>query len=99
MVWFGCTVTCDLIVTSGMVYYLIKSKTGFRRTDAMLTRLVRLIIETGFATTVIAVVDLALFAGVTGNNVHFITDLMVSKLYANNLLIVSLFPSRESECV
>jgi hypothetical protein len=82
-------VLCDIIITIGMSYYLFKSKTGFKATDDMLSKITRLIIETGFLTSTFALLDLALSLAFEQWNYHLAVTLALSKLYSNNLLVVS----------
>ncbi|KAJ7444802.1 hypothetical protein B0H11DRAFT_2341875 [Mycena galericulata] len=49
-VWLGGAASTDIIITAAMSYYLWKSKTGFRETQALLVRLITLTIETGCVT-------------------------------------------------
>ena len=73
-----------------MVYYLKKSQIGFRRLNEFLAKLVKLAMETGALCSIFAILDLALFFGFKGTNYHTVPASVISKLYANSLLVVSL---------
>jgi hypothetical protein len=93
-VWLGGTALCDIIICCGMFYFLSKSRTGFRATDSMLNRLIRITIETGMATAVIAIIELTLFLTFKHNFYHVVPAFMLSKLYSNSFLV--LLNSRKS---
>ncbi|KAJ7459611.1 hypothetical protein B0H11DRAFT_2242422 [Mycena galericulata] len=62
--------------------------TGFRQTHALVTKLIRLTIETGSLTALVALVTLVLFVALPGT-VYFSTPAnFMSILYANTLLAV-----------
>ncbi|KAF8970189.1 hypothetical protein BDZ97DRAFT_130065 [Flammula alnicola] len=48
--WNGSGALCDVMIASFMTYYLSRNHTGFRNTDYLITRIIRLTIETGVAT-------------------------------------------------
>ncbi|PBK99130.1 hypothetical protein ARMGADRAFT_1074026 [Armillaria gallica] len=87
-VWLAGTAVCDIIIAGCMVYFLRKSKTGFHRTDALLTRIIVITIETGLASAAVATLDMILFLKYRDQNWHLCTAMMLSKLYANSLLVV-----------
>jgi hypothetical protein len=59
--------------------------------DTILSRLSRYIIETGLATSIVAVTALALFARYPLNNLHLVPCLILTKAYSNSLVAVRLF--------
>ncbi|KAG7444391.1 uncharacterized protein BT62DRAFT_240290 [Guyanagaster necrorhizus] len=87
-VWLAGTALCDIIIAMSMVIFLTRSKTGFHRTDVLLTRIIVVTIETGFASAIVALVDMILFLTFRDENWHLCTAMMLSKLYANSLLVV-----------
>jgi len=58
----------------------------------MVTRLIRITIETGTATALVAVINLFLFFGYPDTNYYTVPVMIVAKLYCNTLLV--LFNSR-----
>ncbi|KAG1837489.1 hypothetical protein F4604DRAFT_2000616, partial [Suillus subluteus] len=93
-VWLGGTALCDIIICCAMFYFLSKSRTGFRATDSMLNRLIKITIETGMASAVIAIIELTLFLIFKHNFYHVVPAFMLSKLYSNSFLV--LLNSRKS---
>ncbi|KAJ7032196.1 hypothetical protein C8F04DRAFT_1396785 [Mycena alexandri] len=79
------TASIDIIIAGCMTYYLTKSDTGFRRTHALATKLIRLSIETGVFTALVAIVILALFFGIPGKAYFVVPGNFFSTSYANTL--------------
>ena len=71
-----------------MIYYLNQSRTGFRSTNVILAKFVRLTIETGTICATFAVLDLVFFLVYQHNNYHLAPSIALSKLYSNSLLVV-----------
>ncbi|KAF8491762.1 hypothetical protein JB92DRAFT_2752710, partial [Gautieria morchelliformis] len=91
-VWLGGSAVCDIIIAGCMVYFLSRSHTGYANTDRVLSRLVRLTVETGLMTASVATIDLILFLVFQHNSVHLIPALTLAKLYTNSLM--TLFNNR-----
>lgn len=72
-----------------MIYYLHKSNTGFRATTTLLSKFIRITVETGLTCATFAILDLALFLAFEQNNYHLAPSIALSKIYANSLLVVS----------
>ncbi|KAG6829915.1 hypothetical protein H0H92_002938 [Tricholoma furcatifolium] len=90
--WWGCCALCDVMIAFAMTYLLSRHDTGFRSTHLMITRLQRLVIETGTATAFVAVTNLFLFFKYPHTNYYTVPVLIIAKLYCNTLLV--LFNSR-----
>ncbi|KAJ7113850.1 hypothetical protein C8R44DRAFT_795868 [Mycena epipterygia] len=87
-VWTGASALNDVIIAVCMSYYLSKQSSGFRQTQILVSKLIRLIIETGSLTAVVAVVGLALFYAFPGRVYYTTVVAIVPKLYANSILVV-----------
>ncbi|KAF9521003.1 hypothetical protein BS47DRAFT_1286451, partial [Hydnum rufescens UP504] len=86
-IWLGGSALTDVLITASLVYHLRKSSTGFETTDDILTRLIRMTIETGAVTTFAATAELILYLVFKENNlVNMIPALALAKLYTNTLL-------------
>ncbi|KAH8799486.1 hypothetical protein DL96DRAFT_867257 [Flagelloscypha sp. PMI_526] len=70
-----------------MTYHLLKIKTGIQQTDRLLTRIITLTIETGTLTAVLAIIIVVLSFAVRAPWFFIFTDI-ISKIYANNLLVL-----------
>ncbi|KAK0483077.1 hypothetical protein EDD18DRAFT_1362040 [Armillaria luteobubalina] len=79
---------CDIIIALRMSYYLMRSNTRFRRTQILVTKLIRLTIETGSVTAVVARTILILFFAFPHEAFYLTPALVVSKLYANTIYMV-----------
>jgi len=87
-VWLGGTALCDVIIAISMMYYLQRSKTGFKQTAALISKFIRITVETGLVCATFAILDLALFLAFKENNYHLAPSIALSKLYSNSLLAV-----------
>ncbi|KAK0226538.1 hypothetical protein IW262DRAFT_1431579 [Armillaria fumosa] len=79
---------CDIAIAICMTYYLMRSKTGFRRTQILVTKLIRLTVETGSLTAAIALVIPILFFMFPYQAFFMTPALIISKLYANAIYMV-----------
>ncbi|KAK0241167.1 hypothetical protein EDD85DRAFT_1020027 [Armillaria nabsnona] len=79
---------CDIVIATCMTYYLMRSNTGFRRTQVLVTKLIRLTIETGSLTAVVALVTFILFFAFPHQAFYGTPALIISKLYANTIYMV-----------
>ncbi|CCM05471.1 uncharacterized protein FIBRA_07692 [Fibroporia radiculosa] len=85
--WLAGSVLADVMIAIAMTYYLVRAKSGLRQPDAMINRLIQLVIETGSLTAIVATIDLILFTVKPETFLHMCPVLMLSKLYANTLFI------------
>ncbi|TFK37863.1 hypothetical protein BDQ12DRAFT_607194, partial [Crucibulum laeve] len=108
-VWLAGSAACDVIIAASMSYFvsgsifasflvhsadLSKNKSTFSHTQALVTQIIRLIIETGTFTATIAILDLVLFIAFPRNDYHTTPAFMLGKLHSNTLLVI--FNSRLS---
>ncbi|KAJ7779780.1 hypothetical protein B0H16DRAFT_1878446 [Mycena metata] len=82
------TALIDITIAWCMTYYLIKSDTGFRRTHALVTKLIRLSIETGVITALVVISILALFFAHPDKAYYVVPGNSISTVYANTLFAV-----------
>ncbi|KAJ6503140.1 hypothetical protein DFH09DRAFT_864789, partial [Mycena vulgaris] len=87
-VWCGASALSDIIIAVCMTYYLSKYDTGFRQTCALVSKLVRLTIETGSLTALVALITVTLF--LTFPDRHFFTTpaALMPTLYTNSILVI-----------
>ncbi|KZT01788.1 uncharacterized protein LAESUDRAFT_450779 [Laetiporus sulphureus 93-53] len=85
--WLAGSALDDIIIAISMTIFLSRAKKGFKASDALLNRLITLVIETGSLTATIATIDLILFTTKPQTYLHTAPVLVLSKLYANTLLI------------
>ncbi|KAJ6573494.1 hypothetical protein DFH09DRAFT_1151970 [Mycena vulgaris] len=84
--WLSSSAACDVILSAALIYTLSTRKTGTRTTDRYVDRLIRLTVQTGSITAVVAMLDLLVFIFTPGTTLQFIWDFPLSKLYSNALL-------------
>ncbi|KAK0434155.1 uncharacterized protein EV420DRAFT_1754600 [Desarmillaria tabescens] len=87
-IWCGASALCDIVIAICMTYYLMRSDTGFRRTRMLVTKLIRLTIETGTVTAVVALLNLILFFAFPHQTFYGTPALIMPKLYANTVYMV-----------
>ncbi|TKY90492.1 hypothetical protein EX895_000490 [Sporisorium graminicola] len=85
ILWLGFAALTDVLITGSLVFTLNKSRTGFAATDDVITKLIRMTLQTGALTTLFATVDLILFLAST-STLHLVFNLPLAKLYVNSLL-------------
>lgn len=86
--WLAGSAACDVMIAVCMSYFLSRKDTGFKATQVLINKLVRLTIETGTLTATVATVDIILFLAFPHNNYHTAPALTLAKLYTNTLLLI-----------
>lgn len=85
IIWLVVASLVDVIITSTLVWFLRKHKTGFKQSDLIVDRIIRVTVQTGLITAIVAVVDLIVFlTDETGT--HLIFNFPLCKLYTNSLM-------------
>ncbi|KLO12204.1 hypothetical protein SCHPADRAFT_431111 [Schizopora paradoxa] len=87
-VWLSGSVICDLIIAFAMTYILMRKDTGFPATHALISKLVRIVVETGCLTAVTTIVTLVLFITVPDKGYYPCLTMVLAKLYSNSLLAI-----------
>ncbi|KAK0454316.1 hypothetical protein EV421DRAFT_2029411 [Armillaria borealis] len=94
-IWCGGSALCDIVIAVCMTYYassfslsLMHRNTGFRQTQILITKLIRLTIETGSMTAVTAFLNLVFFFVFTHETVYMTLAIIMPKLYANTVYMV-----------
>ncbi|KAH6874255.1 hypothetical protein BKA70DRAFT_1350839 [Coprinopsis sp. MPI-PUGE-AT-0042] len=93
--WIVSSAVCDAMITGILVVALRRQKNGFKRSDLIIDRIIRLIMQTGLLTMVAAALDVITFLTVkaTVHTLiirttvrHLVFNYCLSKLYTNSLL-------------
>jgi len=87
-IWLAGSALCDVIIAAAMTYYLSTRTTGFRATNVLISRLIRMTVETGTITATVATLDVTLFLSFRHANYHTVPALILAKLYSNTCLAV-----------
>ncbi|KAN0074482.1 hypothetical protein V8E55_011894 [Tylopilus felleus] len=84
--WLASSAVADIVITTSLVYSLMRQRTGFAATDDLINKVIRMTVQTGLITAVSATLDVTLFLAVKGTTINYIWDFALSKLYSNSLL-------------
>ncbi|PBK66304.1 hypothetical protein ARMSODRAFT_1021505 [Armillaria solidipes] len=94
-IWCGASTLGDILIAICMTYYassfslsLMRSTTNFRRTRMLVTKIIRLTIETGSVTSVVALLSFILFIVFPHQYFYATPVLLMPKLYANTVYMV-----------
>ncbi|KAJ3567078.1 hypothetical protein NP233_g6593 [Leucocoprinus birnbaumii] len=85
-VWLGCAAASDILITVSLVWYLRhKQRTIFNDSNQTIDRIIRMTMQTGLLTSVIAIINLFVFI-FDSTGTHLILNTPLCKLYSNSLL-------------
>ncbi|KAI0636109.1 hypothetical protein C8Q77DRAFT_616362 [Trametes polyzona] len=82
----GVAVLADVSISAAMVWYLRKGRTGLRKSDDMIGRLIMLTITTGSFTTMFVIANLVAYLAAPAELYVLFFNFMLGKLYINSLL-------------
>ncbi|KAF9233482.1 hypothetical protein BU15DRAFT_90336 [Melanogaster broomeanus] len=84
--WLTTQVAADMFVTGTLIILLTRSRTGFRKTDTIINRLIRGAIQTGLFASIFAVSDLITFITLPTTNLYGMFAIPIGRIYTNTLL-------------
>ncbi|KAF7307856.1 WD-REPEATS-REGION domain-containing protein [Mycena kentingensis (nom. inval.)] len=98
--WLLSAAVGDVLITTTLVVFFRKHKTGCSATDTRVDQIIRLTIQTGMITSICSVIDLGLFLGdwnaglvskiqrsrLNKETRHLLFNLPLAKLYSNSLM-------------
>lgn len=87
-IWLAGSALCDVIIAISMTIVLLRKDTQDPSTRAVVSRIIRLVVETGCLTALAATIDITLFLRFTHNSYHGCVALTLAKLYSNSLLVI-----------
>ncbi|KAK0459315.1 uncharacterized protein EV420DRAFT_314798 [Desarmillaria tabescens] len=87
-IWCGASALCDIVIAICMTYYLMRSSTRLRQTQILVTKLIRLIIETGSVTAIVALATVTLLFAFPHQTFYTTPGMLMPKLYANTVYMV-----------
>jgi len=88
VVWLVPASVVDVGLTTVLTILLYRSKTGFLTTDSILNSLVRLTMETGFLSAVVAVLDTIFYVAQSSENMtHMALQFPLGKLYTHSVMV------------
>lgn len=84
--WLTSSVLCDVLITVSLCFYLSSHRSGVnKRTDDLVTRVIRITVQTGLMTSLWAILDLIIYR-VQNNSMHLIFNFPLAKIYTNSLM-------------
>ncbi|KAF9563237.1 hypothetical protein CPC08DRAFT_749080 [Agrocybe pediades] len=88
--WNGGAALCDALIAASMTYYLSKGNrtSEWKATQRVLSKLIRLVIETGTITAAIAIINLILSVLPGKPTYYQTTSAVLGKLYSNTMMAV-----------
>ncbi|KDR67389.1 hypothetical protein GALMADRAFT_147174 [Galerina marginata CBS 339.88] len=85
--WLITVAAADILIATILVRALSKRKTGLgTATDDVVTKVIRITIQTGMLTSIFSLLDLVFFMSIVFSSVNFTMAFFSSKLYTNCLL-------------
>ncbi|KAK0484810.1 hypothetical protein IW261DRAFT_1591128 [Armillaria novae-zelandiae] len=84
----GAAALCDILIAVCMTYYLMRRTTNIRSTRILVSKIIRLTIETGSVTAVMALLSFVIFIAFPHRSFFVTTGSIVPKLYANTIYMV-----------
>ncbi|CAA7269853.1 unnamed protein product [Cyclocybe aegerita] len=84
--WFSMQVVVDATISVSLIYTLVKSRTGFERSDTVVNRLVRTAIQTGSLFSLFSLLSLILYFVRPSATLYQFFYFAVTHLYANTLM-------------
>ncbi|KIK54328.1 hypothetical protein GYMLUDRAFT_206759 [Collybiopsis luxurians FD-317 M1] len=85
LTWLFGQIAADVIITTVLVIYLQRHRTGFQKTDQLINRIIQITIQTGLITTLCAMADAVCFLAST-SGIHLIFNFSLGKLYSVALM-------------
>lgn len=85
-VWFIASACADVLITGTLYFSLSRRKTGFKSTDQVINRIIKLTLQTGLLTLLFAISETVSFIASPRTTANFALDFPLSKLYTNALL-------------
>ncbi|KAL0573853.1 hypothetical protein V5O48_008094 [Marasmius crinis-equi] len=86
LTWLLASAIADVTITASLYWSLNQRKTGFKHTDDSINRILRLTVQTGLITAIVALLDVICFLALPHTTINFIWDFALSKLYTNALM-------------
>ena len=78
-----------MTIAATMLQFLYGSRNKMHKTQTIISKLMRLVFETGLILMLVAIVDLTVFLAFPLNNFFYAPSMSLSKLYSIAMLVVS----------
>jgi len=88
-IWLIGSAVCDILIAATMTYHLSRRRPdAYKSTKVLISRLIRMTVETGTITATVATLDVILFLAFRGATYHVAPATVLAKLYSNTCLAV-----------
>ncbi|KAI3614954.1 hypothetical protein WG66_016821 [Moniliophthora roreri] len=85
----GTSAAVDIVIAICMTFHLLRNRSEFAfHTNTVITKLVRLTVETGIITATAAIAELVFFLSMHNNSLHQLSGVNLAKLYTNSLMML-----------
>ncbi|KAF8205091.1 hypothetical protein BJ912DRAFT_22740 [Pholiota molesta] len=84
--WLTFQTSADIMITASLTISLTRARTGFRRTDTIINRIIRGAIQTGLFASIFALADLFSFMFHRNTNLYAMFAYPIGRIYTNTLL-------------
>ncbi|KAF5327084.1 hypothetical protein D9619_004503 [Psilocybe cf. subviscida] len=84
--WLGSQTAADLLITVSLTWVLSRSRTGFRRTDTIINRVIRGCVQTGLFVSIFAMADMFSFLFSRDTYLYAMFAYPLGRIYTNTLL-------------
>jgi len=84
--WLASGAACDILIASAITYSLLLSRSGFKATDRIISKLIIWTVATGANSALTATLQLACSLALPNTALPVGLDLVLAKLYTNSLL-------------
>ncbi|KAF5309808.1 hypothetical protein D9611_013580 [Ephemerocybe angulata] len=78
--------TSDVLIASSLCWMLHTSRTGFKRSDTIINKLMIFVVNTGLLTTICAIISLAFLVGSPHSLLYAATYFCIGRFYTNSFL-------------
>ncbi|KAH7334701.1 hypothetical protein B0J17DRAFT_576991 [Rhizoctonia solani] len=85
--WLTLTAVLDVLISTVLIWTLMRVRTPFRKTEAVITKIIRVTMETSSITASIAVINLVLYLALPGEAYHLLPQLVMGKMYAISVMV------------
>jgi len=85
--WLTATAVLDVAISAILIYALMRVKTPFRKTEAVITKIIRVTMETSSITASIAIINLVLYLALPNAAYHLLPQLIMGKMYAISVMV------------
>ncbi|ESK95422.1 hypothetical protein Moror_3860 [Moniliophthora roreri MCA 2997] len=87
-IWLAGSAVADVTIAFSMIYVLSRYDRSFEQSDDLVRRIIRLTMETGSLTAIMAICQLVLFTAIPNRNYHMVPAMILAKVYSNSLMVV-----------